>query len=136
MNFEREFHKAVEKYGGMINAHTHLDRAYVMKPEFVEYADMDPWEIVTYPLPVKQHTTGILHEGPAYKHKSLKERMERAIKESIQFGVNRIDSFIDTTADCIGLTALEVAVGLKQKYKGRLYRNSARTGCYTWTYWF
>jgi len=117
MNFEREFRKAAEKYGGMINAHTHLDRAYVMKPEFVEYADMDPWEIATYPLPVKQHTTGILHEGPAYKHNSLIARMERAIKESIQFGVKRIDSFIDTTADCIGLTAIEAANELKQKYK-------------------
>ncbi len=127
MNFEEEVRKAAASYGGWFNAHAHIDRAHVMEPAFVDYADMDPWEIATYPLPVKQHTTGVLHEGPAYTRESLRDRMGRVLESSIGCGTRRLDSFIDTTADCVGLTALETALELKEKYKGRI---DFRVGAY------
>jgi cytosine/adenosine deaminase-related metal-dependent hydrolase len=91
-----------------------------MDAEYVEYADMDPWEIATYPLSTKQHTTGVLHEGPAYSEQSLRERMTHALEESIANGTKRVDTFIDTTADCIGLTALETTLGIKEKYRDEI----------------
>lgn len=127
MNFETELRKTVREYGGWLNAHAHIDRSYVMDPKYVEYADMDPWEIATYPLPAKQHTTGVLHEGPAYTKRSLRERMKQVIENSIACGTRRIDTFIDTTADCVGLTALELALELKNQYEGRL---DLRVGAY------
>jgi cytosine/creatinine deaminase len=127
MNFEEEVRKAAASYGGWLNAHAHIDRAHVMEPMYVDYADMDPWEIATYPLPVKQHTTGVLHEGPAYTPESLRERMGRVLDASIACGTRRLDSFIDTTADRVGLTALEAALELKARYKGKI---EFRVGAY------
>jgi len=127
MSFEAELRKAVRETGGWVNAHAHLDRAFVMDAKFVAHADMDPWEIATYPLVVKQHVTGVLHEGMAYTRESLKERMGRALEESIAHGVTRMDSFIDTTADGVGLLALECAIELKEKYRERI---DFRVGAY------
>ncbi|NOY10250.1 MAG: hypothetical protein GXP33_15560 [Spirochaetes bacterium] len=127
MSFETEVRRHVGKLGGWFNAHAHLDRAFIMEPKYVEHADMDPWDISTYPLEAKQHTTGALHEGLAYTKASLKSRIARALDESIKNGIRRIDTFIDTTADCIGLTALETAVELKKQYSKKI---DLRVGAY------
>lgn len=127
MGFEQELRNAIKNLGGWFNAHAHIDRAYVMESKYVEHADMDPWDIATYPLEVKQHTTGTLHEGLAYTRESLRERISKALEASIAHGTRRLDSFIDTTADCIKTTALEVALELKEHYRGKI---DFRVGAY------
>lgn len=126
-SYETLIRKSVQEAGGFINAHAHLDRTLVMDPKYVSHADMDPWEIATYPLEVKQHTTGVLHEGLAYTRESLYERMGAALDASIRFGVTRLDTFIDTTADGVELRALEVALDLKSKYRDKI---DLRVGAY------
>lgn len=125
--YETLIRRSVQEAGGFLNAHAHLDRALVMDPQYVCHADMDPWEIATYPLEVKQHTTGVLHEGLAYTRESLYERMSSALDASVRFGVTRLDTFIDTTADGVELRALEVALDLKAKYKDKI---DLRVGAY------
>jgi cytosine/adenosine deaminase-related metal-dependent hydrolase len=127
LSFEEEIRKAVEEEGGFWNAHAHLDRALVMDARYVAHADMDPWEIATYPLEVKQHTTGVLHGGPAYTRESLRERLTQALAESARHGVTRIDSFIDTTADGVELRALECALQVKKEFAGKI---DFRVGAY------
>ncbi len=127
MSFEKEVKKAVMNLGGWHNAHAHLDRAFVMESRYVEHADMDPWEITAYPLEVKQHITGALHEGLAYTEESLQERIRRAVDESIRFGTRRIDTFVDVTADCVGLKALDAALEVKEEYRDSL---DLRIGAY------
>jgi len=127
MEFEYKFKETVKNLGGFFNAHTHLDRAFVMESKYIEHADMNPWDIVTYPLEVKQHITGALHEGEAYKKPSLRNRMILALENSLLYGTKRIDSFIDTTADSNELNALEVAMELKEEYKGKI---DFRVGAY------
>jgi len=126
-SYETLIRRSVQEAGGFLNGHAHLDRALVMDPKYVSHADMDPWEIATYPLEVKQHTTGVLHEGLAYTRESLYERMGIALDASIRFGVTRLDTFIDTTADGVELRALEVALDLKAKYKDKI---DLRVGAY------
>ncbi len=126
-SYETLIRRSVQEAGGFFNGHAHLDRALVMDPKYVSHADMDPWEIATYPLEVKQHTTGVLHEGLAYTRESLYERMGAALDASIRFGVTRLDTFIDTTADGVELRALEVALDLKAKYKDKI---DLRVGAY------
>ncbi len=127
MSFEEEIRKAVADEGGWWNAHAHLDRALVMEAKYVAHADMDPWEIATYPLEVKQHTTGVLHGGLAYTRESLCERLSAALEESAGRGIRRIDSFIDTTADGVGLRALECALEVKARFAGKI---DFRVGAY------
>ncbi|MDR3200728.1 MAG: hypothetical protein LBT68_04655, partial [Spirochaetales bacterium] len=127
MSFEEEIRKAVEEEGGWWNAHSHLDRALVMDAQYVAHADMDPWEIATYPLEVKQHTTGVLHGGLAYTKESLHERLSTALEQSLRHGVTRLDSFVDTTADGVGLRALECALEVKKQFAGKI---DFRVGAY------
>ncbi len=127
MGFEEEVRNAVKNLGGWFNAHSHIDRAFVMESKYVEHADMDPWDIATYPLEAKQHTTGALHEGVAYTTESLRERISQALNESIKCSTRRIDSFIDATADCIGPRAVEVACELRDQYKDQI---DFRVGAY------
>ncbi len=127
MSFEKEVRKAVQNLGGWFNGHAHIDRAFVMESKYVEHADMDPWEISTYPLQVKQHITGVLHEGMAYSEKSLEKRLKQALDEAVTTGTKRLDSFIDVTADCVGLRALETALKIKKEYKDKI---DFRVGAY------
>lgn len=118
--FEKELRDAVKQYGGWHNAHVHIDRAYTLEQKYVDYADLNVWDIMTYPLPVKQHTAGVLHDGPAYFDDSLEKRMSRVIEESIALGVKRIDSFIDVTADSVRTRALRIAFDIREKYKDKI----------------
>ena len=122
MSFEKEVRKAVMNLGGWYNGHAHIDRAFVMDSKFVEHADMDPWEISTYPLQVKQHITGVLHEGIAYSEKSLEKRLKQALDEAAATGTKRLDSFIDVTADCVGLRALTTALKSRSRNGGKCSR--------------
>ena len=115
--FQKTARRHVKNLGGWYNAHAHIDRAHTMQKKYYEHADMDPWQLVNAPLKIKQHATGVLHEGLAYRPDELKKRITSTIKEMIHFGYRRIDSFVDTTADCIGTSALEIALEIKHKYR-------------------
>jgi len=127
MTFEEGVRAEVEKYGGFINAHSHIDRSYVMDTRYVSHADMNAWDITGYSLEVKQHTTGALHEGLAYTEESLRERISQGLEDCIRYGTSRIDSFIDTTADCIGTRALDIGLELQEEYRDRI---EFRVGAY------
>jgi len=119
MSFEQTVRDEVKKLGGWVNAHSHIDRAYIMDSKYFDHADMDPWEVANYPLPVKQSVVGNVHEGLAYTEESLRERISRVLDESVDFGVSVLRSAIDTTAD-IGTRALDVALELKQEYADKI----------------
>lgn len=117
--FERTVREKVKERGGWFNAHAHLCRTGTMNKDFLNHAGMDPWDVATYELAVKQHTTGALHAGPAYNEDNLRQRIRCKLNEMIEFGHKRIDSFIDTTPD-IGLKAIHVAKELQQEYKQQI----------------
>ena len=125
--FEKALKNYVKQYGGWFNAHAHIDRSHTMKRKYYEHADMNPWQISNYPLVIKQHVTGDLHEGKAYTKEDLILRISGTLEEMINMGYKRIDSFIDTTADISELRALKVALELKEKYAGKI---DFRVGAY------
>ncbi len=57
MGFEQKLRNAVKNLGGCLTPMLTLT-VPVMESKYVRHADMDPWEIATYPLEAKQHTTG------------------------------------------------------------------------------
>jgi len=124
--FESLLREKVKELGGWYNAHAHIDRSYVLDKKYFSHYDIGEWDVCHCPLPVKQNLVGIIHEGLAYTEKSLYERMETCIKNSISYGITKLDSFIDVTAD-IGLTALDVALELKETYKEKI---KIRIGAY------
>lgn len=125
--FYRLVQSAVEKYGGLFNAHLHLDRSSTLDRRYLEHMSMDPIEASSYPLRVKQNLTGDLHRGPAYERDDLKRRIGMNLDQMIELGTTRADSFIDVSCDNVGLTALDVALELKEEKKEQI---DFRVGAY------
>lgn len=124
MNPKSEFYQLVEatvrKYGGLFNAHLHLDRSSTLHRRYLEHMSIDPVEASSYPLRVKQNLTGDLHRGPAYERDDLKRRITENLDYMIECGTIRADSFIDVSCDNVGLTALEVALEVKNERKDKI----------------
>lgn len=113
-------HELVMGYGGHLNAHAHLDRAYTFAPRYLEHYGMTPLDATSAPLRVKQNLVGELHKGPAYQDVGdLKARMEQALRVMIEEGVRACVSFIDASPD-IDLRAIGVAVELREAYRDRI----------------
>ncbi|MFH1181301.1 MAG: hypothetical protein V1705_02865 [bacterium] len=108
-----------KKYGGDINAHSHLDRANTFTKEHFAHVNISPTQAASFSLRVKQDFTGNLHDGLAYQPEDLRERMEREIERAISLGTKELISFIDVSPD-IGLRALEIAIGLREKFQTRI----------------
>jgi len=115
-----ELKERVRNYGGFINAHTHLDRAGTINKEYLKHVGIDPIEASSYPLSVKRDLVGDLHRGIAYTREDLERRIREQLEAMIFFDTREVVSFIDTTADNVSLSALEVALKLKEEYKGRI----------------
>ncbi len=124
---ETTFAEKVRLHGGYINAHLHLDRANTLEKKYLEHASMDPFEASSYPLAVKQDLTGELHRGLAYQTEDLEKRMRNVIEKLITLNTREAHSFIDTTADNVGLTAFGIAMSLKKEFEGRI---DLRIGAY------
>jgi cytosine deaminase len=127
--YDREFLRLTEIFGGIYNAHAHLDRAYTLEDKFLRHIGTTPLEASNLPLSVKQNLVGDLHKGEAYTEESLRERLRYALDRQIAYGVTRIDTNIDATPDLPenGLLAIRVAREVKAEYSGRIAMRIAPT---------
>ncbi len=110
---------------GLVDAHIHLDRVFTYDNKFFP-SGINLNEIADLPLEAKQDLVGFLHEGDAYTHKSLQDRMTKQIERAIKIGTREIGAIVDTTPD-IGLEAFEIALQLKIFYRESI---SLKVGCY------
>ncbi len=110
---------------GFVDAHIHLDRCFTYKQQFLP-PGVNLQEIADLPLQVKQDLIGFLHDGLAYREKSLYERMDKQVQRMIQSGTREAWAAIDTTPD-IGLRAFNIAQTIKNKYKNKI---DLKIACY------
>lgn len=118
--FYQRLEQAVKKYGGLVNAHLHLDRSGTLDSRYLSHVGMDPLQASSYSLRVKQNLTGDLHRGPAYEKDDLQQRINQRLDELIAVGTTQAYSFIDVSADRVGLTAFNVALQLKAEKKAKV----------------
>ena len=111
--------ETVRNFGGWVNAHTHLDRANTISPEYLAHVNIDPMEAASFPLRVKQNFVGYLHTGLAYQVENLYKRMRKELERMISLKVREVISFFDATPD-IGLVAIEQALKLKEEFRGKI----------------
>ncbi|MBL8158125.1 hypothetical protein JNK62_01155 [bacterium] len=116
--YDQEVLRMCAEFGGIFNAHAHLDRAHTLEDTYLRHIGTTPLEASSLPLSVKQNLVGDLHKGPAYTRENLTKRMSYAIDLQIAYGVTRLDTNIDATPDLPddGLLAINVALELKKKY--------------------
>lgn len=108
-----------ELINGKFNAHAHIDRANTYSIKYFEHENVDSLDVSTYPLPIKQNLTGVLHSGLAYTPENLEYRIRNALENMYNLGTTRVDSFVDTTSD-IGLRAFNVAMKLKEEFSRKI----------------
>lgn len=95
----------IRAYGGWVNTHCHLDRAYTLREENFNYTNSylkDKWELVD--IMKKEATVD-----------SIYGRMERALNVFLEQGTQAIGSFIDVD-EVIEDRALRAAIKLRENY--------------------
>lgn len=117
--------RRVESCGGWLVGHGHLDRACTNLARFWR-EEAGALGAAHSSLEMKQSSVGDLHRNPEYRA-TLEERMGFVLEKMLGIGVRRFDTLVDTTADELGLGALEAGKRLQEKYAGRL---ELRLGAY------
>ncbi|NCN45817.1 MAG: hypothetical protein COU63_01895 [Candidatus Pacebacteria bacterium CG10_big_fil_rev_8_21_14_0_10_36_11] len=96
----------IEKQGGWVNAHSHLDRAYTITPTTLKLGNEHlhkKWEIVDQ---IKKSSTV----------DQIYDRMAFAVEQQLSQGVSVIGSFIDVDA-VIKDKSIKAATKVREKYK-------------------
>ena len=119
-SFEKIISALVQKHGGYVNGHAHLDRACTLDSHYLEHYGLTSLQATSASLRVKQSLTGELHKGEAYSAQDLARRISSVLDEaSSSMGMREIISFIDATPD-IGLRAMDTAANLREKYRSTI----------------
>lgn len=104
-----------KEFGGMVNAHSHGDRAHTNYDKYYESTGKSVSEFPKLSLPEKQQLTWRLHKGPGFKPECIEARMKEVIQDSINYGVRELVTTVDVTYNS-GHSSLDVALALKKEY--------------------
>ncbi len=96
----------IEKKGGWVNTHTHLDRAYTITPETLKHANA--------PLKAKWDLVDDLKKRSSVDQ--IYDRMAYSLERQLEQGVTALGTFIDVD-EVIQDKAILAADRLREKYK-------------------
>ncbi|CAA0107177.1 Cytosine deaminase [Zhongshania aliphaticivorans] len=113
--FYQQLATAIDNWGGMHNAHLHLDRAGTIDERYITIAQNSILESSHISLHRKHHLINQLHASPAYEHKDFCHRINSFLDIMIACNTRRADTLVDVTADGIGLRALQMMQEIKQQ---------------------
>lgn len=126
--FFQELSDRITSYGGLFNAHLHLDRAGTYHATVEIFERQGVSDGTTLPLSAKHAVIPAIHDSTCYDPGTLRDRVAGYIEDMIACGTSRADSVVDTTNDRVGLNALEVFAELKSAYADRI---DLRFGAYS-----
>ncbi|WP_457940337.1 hypothetical protein [Mesorhizobium sp. 10J20-29] len=124
----QELHELIQSHGGFFNAHLHLDRAGTFHPTVELLRAQGVMDGASLSLPGKHAVIPGIHASDCYDPAQLYNRVERYVLDMISVGTARADTVVDTTADRVGLTALETFARLKERHADRI---DLRFGAYS-----
>ncbi len=106
--FKELFFDQVQKTGGMVNCHAHLDRAYTLTPEIWKQASalMEEKWILNREIK-KKHTD-----------ESIRERLTYCIEDFLKQGVTACRTHVDADS-VVGMLVVNAAAKVREKYKGK-----------------
>lgn len=126
--YYHELAQAIEFQGGHFNAHLHLDRAGTYHDTLRLLARSTVQDATSLTLAEKHALIPLIHESGQYDPPTLGARVSFYLDEMVNAGTRRADTVVDTTTDCVRLSALEVFAELKERYRGKL---DLRFGAYS-----
>lgn len=124
--FYRDLYAAIDRLGGMLNAHLHLDRAETFDSR-APTGDR-PFAEIELSLAEKHGLIPSLHDGPAFDPDNITARVGACMEVMIQAGTRRGDTVCDVTTDRVGLSSFETVLEIKKAYASRI---DLRVGAYS-----
>jgi cytosine deaminase len=109
----KDLHDAIMAYGGLFNAHLHLDRAGTYHATVDILRDQGVKDGTVLPLAGKHAIISSIHASACYDPPELYRRVDGYVKDMIACGTTRADTVVDVTTDRVGLSALETFARLK-----------------------
>jgi cytosine/adenosine deaminase-related metal-dependent hydrolase len=98
---------AAKAFGGLHNAHLHLDRAGTLEPPSVQTPESGQGAS-SLSLSKKHGLIPRIHAGPFYEAESLSARLDYYLDRMVEAGTTRADTLVDVTTDGVGLRAFQV----------------------------
>ena len=126
--FLKDIHDTIMAYGGLFNAHLHLDRAGTYHATVDIFRNKGVADGTALPLSGKHAIIPAIHASACYDPSELYSRANGFLKDMIAVGTTRADTVVDTTTDRVGLTALETFARLKSDHKDAI---DLRFGAYS-----
>ena len=126
--FYDELRDRIANYGGIHNAHLHLDRAGTLDERYMEEIGHRILESSHISLSKKHSLIATLHAGPAYEQEDLQLRINSCLDIMVACNTRRADTLVDVTADRVGLSALRLMQEIKTARKSDI---ELRIGAYT-----
>jgi cytosine/creatinine deaminase len=124
----RRLTDAIEKFGGMFNAHLHLDRSGTLDEVYMQSSGHRVLDASYVSLSQKHGLYSALHNGPAYEEADFKRRINGYLDEMVAVNTTRADTVVDCTTDRVGLSAFEWMLDIKRARVGQI---DFRIGAYS-----
>ncbi len=118
--WHRRLRDAVGRYGGLFNAHLHLDRAATFDDRYLASTGHRMAYDFHVSLARKHSMIGDLHAGPAFEREDFFRRVDETVAEMVAAGTRRGDTMVDVTADRVGLTGLGWMKEIKASWADRI----------------
>lgn len=113
--FEMEFRRLVEKYGGLINYHSHPDRAFIRDKK---YFSIDVKDAPKLSLKQKQNLIELIHHNKNYR-KDIKKNLIKLMNILCHFNTKKIYGFIDV-APSWNLDTINTALDVKKQFRNKI----------------
>lgn len=126
--YHRRLREAIAAHGGMFNAHLHLDRYGTLDDRYLADQGHRVLHSSHVSLQKKHALLAALHQGPAYDEPDLRRRVGEALDTMVACNTARADTLVDTTADRVGLSALQVLRDIQRQRRGEI---DLRLGAYS-----
>ena len=110
----------IRRFGGMFNAHLHLDRAGTFDDRYLAATGPRMAYDFHVSLARKHSMIGDLHAGPAFERDDFFRRVGGTVAEMVAAGTRRGDTMVDVTADRVGLTGLGWMKEIKASWADRI----------------
>lgn len=124
----RALRAAVQRHGGLFNAHLHLDRAGTFADRYLDGTHHRVLEDFHISLQKKHAMIADIHAGPAFERDDFHARVNEALETMHAVGTARADTMVDVTPDRVGLSGLQWMQEIKADWAGRI---DIRLGAYT-----
>jgi len=123
--FYKRLESEIAAFGGIFNAHLHLDRAGTLDEKYMESIQHKILETSHVSLQKKHHLIKDLHNGSAYNLEDLKGRVNAHLDSMVSVNTTRADTMVDVTDDEVGLQALQALREIKQARASEIDLNIA-----------